>query len=579
MTLSIQPVDLLQRPSFKPVKLVPALPPKGSWLSRHITWIREERHGLKKVAVVAWAALEAFILMTSVIGVVILVKAVKEWKRQEAEVQYFKQAEQARRPASDLIEIKTPTRTFNHVHDFALESGTIWSRLRNSRQEWKPVYFEGYERGEVPQAIGCDGANLIAVDQNRHVHYKKVLKEFRNTDIHDGNRRYIEQADVNLNQDSYIAVDKSTRNNWKEAWCTLPYWNLHFFSNLLTGKRLKLPPEIKTWAISHRGLYNHLFQDRLDRTHIFEGGTTTLYGLHQNGRDIIIYDPWSPQLAHIEFPLPETPTQTFTAEEIYTSASTIMVMGYEQTKGSETKTLSILTWLADIDTIGWNPFAQYSYFSPSIHSSDVAIPFPSWQAHPLTLEENSFITKQMSIVQTGEGNEARELRIVGTKLGQAGIYYKKINEANWHFIASQQTLSSDDAVPLTKPIEQPFNTTVHSYRSQNASFSHSFQGMTCSARLLNFGQRSLQPKVEITIDGQVFLLDVFRNKSLFSYLGFPCDTLELVVPEALHQVEPLRSCLQQKTVLAVNIREQDDRVILESKEPPLFSFTFEREAH
>ncbi|CUI17517.1 hypothetical protein PNK_1912 [Candidatus Protochlamydia naegleriophila] len=574
MGFTIQPVDLLSRPSFKPVKLIPCQS-KETWLDKHIEWLRSQESRLQTIKSVCLVVLEILALTLSLIGVVPLIWGIRAWQKQENKAKFFKMAEQARRPLPEPISIKTSRSTFNHIHDFAIEGGIIWCRLHNNIEgEWRPIYFDGYP-DEIPEAIASDGANLIVVDQNRYVHYKKVLREFRYDEINEVNRHRIENGNVDLAQDPYIAIDKAERANWKDKWCSLPYWNAHFFVNLLTGKRLKLPNWIKSWAISHRGLYNNHIDDRLHQQHRTDGGTTTLYGLHQNGRDIFEYDPWSPQLAQMSLALPESANKIFEADEICASSSTIMTIGYERIRGEDRGLLQVLTWMADLDTTGWNPFFKYNY-SAQPEPNAWAIPFPAWQTHPIELDEHSFITKEMSILQTGEGNNARELRIVGVKQGQAGIYYKKINEPEWSFIANLagERVAVQEAVPGFKVFDTPFETTVHDYRASRMSF-EAQPDAPLSSHLYGFGKRSIQSRLELVVRENVYSLDLFRKKTLLNFFGVGGDSFELVVPDELLEQEEIRQLFGGQKVIKVDMRESEGRVEMTSKGNVFFKLAFE----
>lgn len=465
-------------------------------------------------------------------------------------------------PSKEAIEIKTKTHTFNHTHDFCLSERVIWCRLRNHTEDkWNPVYFTHYKDQNTPESIFCDGANLVVVDESRTVYYKKILREFRNTEINQTNR-YRFPANLDIENSSYIAMDKSERNNWKNKWFSLPYLNLVL--NLITGKRLQLSPTAKAWAVSHRGVYNNYLEDRLRRPHPVDGGTTTFYELESNGKDIIEHDPWSPQLAKISIPLPETSQSIFKAENISVSASTLMVIGYEMKKGEMHQQLKIQTFLADIDSLGWNPIQfPYDYFYNEDQKVWV-LPLPSWQTHDVTIPENSFITKQITIIQTGEGNNNRELRIIGTKHGQSGYYCKNINENEWDFVVCETlgVVTEEESLPLMKITDQPFISSVHDYESIRSSLR--FVEPSLTIRLYNFGQRALQSTLELIIDDKTYLLDIYKKKTLKNFFGIPGDSYHLVIPEPLHQNDRLSGLFGEKKVIPVSFKEEEDRLTLQS---------------
>src|SRR5437868_1934420 len=114
---------LISSPSFpfphecKPIKTLPA-PLKQTYISREIKWLREERHGWTKIALIAYAVLEALVLVSISAGWMVLFAAMKEYRRQEAKEAYFHKAATALPPPNDPIELKSLTRSFNHVQEF-----------------------------------------------------------------------------------------------------------------------------------------------------------------------------------------------------------------------------------------------------------------------------------------------------------------------------------------------------------------------------------------------------------------------------------------------------------------------------
>src|SRR5262249_27105975 len=150
------------------------------------------------------------------------------------------------RPSPAPIALKSRTVTFTHTHDFAIHNDVIWTRRRNDlpgaiQGEWSPIYFP---LGKVPKEIYADGANLIVIDQEHIVHYKKVVREYRAKEV--GKKPKIQAALKGKTlkpADTYIAIDKSSHNNWKSHWFSLPF--VSKIVNLFTGKLLQLPQEYR----------------------------------------------------------------------------------------------------------------------------------------------------------------------------------------------------------------------------------------------------------------------------------------------------------------------------------------------
>lgn len=576
--ITVAPAPLpLHFHEFKKTKLI-AEAFKPSLLSRHIQWLREEQTSWKKVCAVAWMIFAAQILIVSVVGWIVLYKAVQEMKRQEAKAAFFRYAEKIKPPSDDPIELKSKIRAFNHVQDFAIENGVIWTRLRHHHDKWRSIFFDGFAEGRTPKELDCDGANLVVLDDQDFFHYKKVLREFRHTEISEVNRDRFIKAGVDLDKDTYIAIDKSERDNWKDKWFSLPYINQ--IVNLFIERRLRLPHDAKAWAISHRGRYNNYLEDKVQQRHHVGVGTTTLYVLDGKCRDIYKYDPWSPKYVKITIPLPETSEMFFEGENIDTSASSIMAIGYETYKNNPKKrTLQIYTCLADMDSKGWNPFYKYDYLKHPDDPDVIVLPLPDWKAHPLELREGDFVTKEIEILQTGEGNHARQLRVPGQCQGQKGCYFKKINEQKWHFEPLKEelakTITKEKALPLEQNSHAAFQTTVHNYEGQAVQL-HGMPPTSVSACLMNFGLRSYHSKLMIGLHDMTYEFELHRRKTLKNFIGFEGDYYEMVVPEKLQHDEQLMQVLKGQKVIPVSISENQNKLIIKDQKTNCFKFIFSR---
>ena len=104
------------------------------------------------------------------------------------------------------------------------------------------------------------------------------------------------------------------------------------------------------------------------------------------------------------------------------------------------------TRLADFDTLGCNPmFFNYSYTAtrrphdrgddPATLYSVCKLPAEDWQSHPgIPLLGKARISREITILQNGHGNAAREVRVAGTDAGgHAGYYWKPLTGASWDF--------------------------------------------------------------------------------------------------------------------------------------------------
>ncbi len=572
--ISVVPADF--RHEFKPVKILPGEEKQKTWLGKHVKWLKEERQGWSKIGVTAFQIFETAVLAVSVIGLLVLRQELLESRRQDAKAEYFRRAAQANPPSDSPIKMKSKTRTFNHVQEFAIEDGILWMRLWRSQDQWKPIYFDGFAEGRIPVSLDSDGANLIVLDETNAVHYKKVLKEFRQRDVNGSNRHRLEKAGANLATDQHMAFNNGEKDNWKDKWFSLPY--LHYLVNLFTGKRLRIPADAKAWAISQRGRYNDYLEDPHQHQHPVTVGVTTLYVLDKNGKDIYKFDPWSPKHVKVSIPLPETSDMTFEAENISVSASMIMAIGYETQKDtSDQRTLQIYTRLADIDSEGWNPGLKYDYFDHP-HDPEVRIVGqPEWTSHSLKLAPGDFITKAITVVQTGAGNNERELRVAGQHDGQKGFFFKKVNEEEWQFEAmddeddADDEISSENALPLEIVLDEgDFQTTVHDYVGSGR-----IKSEYVSAHLSNFGQRSYYSKFEVTINQKPYTLELYKKKTLKNFIGLEGDSYELVIPEKLHQNRQFMRLFKGKKVIPIQVKQHRNQWVLQGSN---IHFTFTQQA-
>ena len=202
--------------AIKPVNVVPYQAPAPSIIERHVRWLREESEGIQKISKIFLATLETLLCIFTVVGIKFLFNAVHLYQTISSEEKFYLEAASKRPPSeTETLVFKSPTRTFNHVSEFALEDGILWAR-RIGTAKWSPLYFDGKD----PQAIGCDGANLIVIDKEQKLHYKKVLRERR-------------AAAIGAAED--LTIDKTFKNNWKDHWFSLPY--LHVLVNFFAGKQ------------------------------------------------------------------------------------------------------------------------------------------------------------------------------------------------------------------------------------------------------------------------------------------------------------------------------------------------------
>lgn len=198
----MQPIQLkiLNHPKCEVFPYVPKL----HWIEKHAKSISEKlKSNTLKEANCAkiWAIVLPILLSLSILLIPLAIKFSASLKRFNSLEQFYASIQTKTPPRiEDILKFQTKTQTFNHLSDFVIHEDVLWTRSRiTEKGNWKPIYFDGSEKGLVPKKMHTDGANLVVIDQINEVHYKKV--------IHD---KY------DLKNKIYRCSDKATKDNWKK---------------------------------------------------------------------------------------------------------------------------------------------------------------------------------------------------------------------------------------------------------------------------------------------------------------------------------------------------------------------------
>lgn len=307
------------------------------------------------------------------------------------------------------VVLKSATQSFTHEYDAAILDGKIWYKPRaespTDLPRWEllgktglpaadsifPFVPGGFDSPASVTALSADGDNLIAVGNDGYIYYMKW-----------GTRKWM--------------------NKWGQPF----------------SKKLRLPANIRAWSISHRGPLAGGYHDIDGNFHPVSVGVTTLYILSEDGLKIRYADPWLPADFSSEICGPLR--NRFRARSLDASASTLFVINDAG---------EMYTRLADFDTLGHNPFLSYSYERRERdipREKDVrALPPEGWQKQPSISRHQGRISSAITIIQTGKGNDARELRVEGVNAnGAHGYFSKPIHGEAWKFTRTD--------LPLQKPL-------------------------------------------------------------------------------------------------------------------------------
>ncbi len=298
----------------------------------------------------------------------------------------------------DTLFFKTPERTFSEKFDIALVDGRLWWKPRDKRADaWARIPPDGLPmpKGRLeaikeltqdlplaPQpfvrptklvSISADGDNLVALSSESAFFYTKLSSGF----------------------------------DWTSVW-----------GPPSLQKPLKLDVLHRAYAMSHR---KGPYEDIDGNSHPATAGVSTLYALLADGLSLRFADPWLPADFTHSLCLPKK--GRFLAANMAAAGSTLFVID----GGGQ-----MFTRLADFDTVGDDPALPYSYTREkrrNVRSVIRTLPGEDWREQPPISGPH---TLKISIVQTGQGNAARELRVEG----DGGYWSKEIYAKTWKWIAT-----------------------------------------------------------------------------------------------------------------------------------------------
>ncbi len=315
-----------------------------------------------------------------------------------------------------IINIKTPTRTFNFLFYIALtDEGLICVKpikpFKNYQSSWQLLNKTGlvddkeeqkFDRPEKVISLQADADEVIAMSNDLRLYFFRWLKN-------------------------------PTFPGKPGHWNDLLGWPLT--EKFIIGKRVlgtktkeevTKNPWLLNWGIGRRNQIVGHFEDAAGRSHTGGGGLTSYYFLSPKGDEIYFSDSGLPTDQSHTMNGPRR--GRFHIRGLDVSASTVFVIN---DRGE------MFTRMADFDTIGSDVmFFNYSYNKNVIDPDTFIIPSEDWLEHDkIKLKGNAKISSVITIVLTGQGNTGRELRVAGTDSeGRIGHYFKAINKkGDWSF--------------------------------------------------------------------------------------------------------------------------------------------------
>ncbi len=174
------------------------------------------------------------------------------------------------------------------------------------------------------------------------------------------------------------------------------------------------------------------------------GLTATIYTVSDDGR-LIYY--WDTGLAPSFSRAFRSPHQgDFIIEKLSAAGSIVMVIGHEANGA-----IGLYTRMYDYEMNGACPGGRFS-FEPTEQASCKEVlgimtawrrlPLEGWGKVPLPLlKGKAKLSNRISLITTGKGNGARELRIEGTNAqGKSGYYGKGIKDQAWKFFITNEPI-------------------------------------------------------------------------------------------------------------------------------------------
>jgi len=202
----------------------------------------------------------------------------------------------------------------------------------------------------------------------------------------------------------------------------------------------------RAWSVGTRDAGVLWYEDVAGNAHHYGTmGIATLYFLSADGREIRFADTGLPSDFSHSILGPER--GAFVSVSLSASASTLFVMGDAG---------EMYTRLADFDTLGSDPmFFKYTYrpVKSELRGDDYASNFTPWalpsepwrKQPPIPLSGEAALSRHVTILQTGRGNAARELRVAGRSAdGSAGYWHKAIFDSAWRFTPAPLTIDPRD---------------------------------------------------------------------------------------------------------------------------------------
>jgi hypothetical protein len=326
------------------------------------------------------------------------------------------------------VYFKTMSEGFSHANLYALRDGKLWfrenGRIESPGSEWKLFGGTGLPGGANAASFGADDriaqfsteATMIAAASEK-------------------GRVYLWQPTLGAE----TAWSDVTGSPFEDALYLPPNRCWTFSLSLARAPWKRLTPMPEEDIVS--------YWEDADGNRTEFGFTATIYAVDPDGQRIRYTDTGLPTSWHKAFASPER--GAFVIEHISAAASAVFVMNG---KGK------MYTRILDYETEGGCPALIFVYDHAKrngdkampLMESVRTIPLPGWTEQPPipdALSGEALIAGKITILLTGKGNDARELRVQGRSRGGAyGYWMKPIAGKEWRFIETGERFPDSEII-------------------------------------------------------------------------------------------------------------------------------------
>lgn len=287
------------------------------------------------------------------------------------------------------VDLRSQTRSFNRLFEFALDGGDLYAHRRGSAEPWRQVPLPPCIAGRLA-SISADDDELVALDVARRIY----------------------------------TMDNALKDpllwNWSSRWGT-PTW---------FGPGYALPRGVRawSWSVISKVEDGSWLDPAGNRTTIGDFKVSHIWGLRTGGRRLTFWDPWLPLDESYEMCGPLR--GRFESMSLSASGSEIFVVGRHG---------DMFTRLYDFDISGHDPiFFKYAYESQrgKGNSAPIQLPAEPWRRQP---KIRGVITSAISVHKVGFGSIHRVLRVEGRRGATTGYWERDIASpptAGWSFHAT-----------------------------------------------------------------------------------------------------------------------------------------------